>query len=72
MDRDEILAKSRLENRRCDERERRIADEAGAWGIIAVAIAAACVFLIRVFFQRRESVRSACHPVRVSCRRERL
>ena len=51
MDRDEILAQSRLENRRWDERERRMADEAGTWGIIAVAIAVACVFLIRVLFK---------------------
>lgn len=51
MDRDEILAQSRLDNRRWDERERRMADEAGTWGIIAVAIAVACVFLIRVLFK---------------------
>lgn len=49
MDRDEILAKSRLENRRWDERERKMADEAGTWGIIAVAVAVVCVFLIRMF-----------------------
>ncbi|MEF2651660.1 DUF6442 family protein [Slackia piriformis] len=49
MDRDEILAQSRLENRRWDECERRMADEAGTWGIIAVAAAVVCVFLIRMF-----------------------
>ena len=46
MDRDEILAQSRLENRRWDECERRMADEAGTWGIIAVAAAVVCVFLL--------------------------
>lgn len=51
MDRDEILAKSRLENQRWDERERKMADEAGTWGIIAVAVAVACIFLIRVLFK---------------------
>lgn len=50
MDREEILAKSRLENRRWDERERRMADEAGTWGMIAMAAAVVSVFLIRMFF----------------------
>lgn len=49
MDRDEILAQSRLENRRWDERERKMTDEASTWGIIAVAVAVVCVFLIRMF-----------------------
>ena len=51
MDREEILAKSRLENRRWDERERRMADEAGTWGMIAMAAAVVSVFLIRMFFK---------------------
>lgn len=51
MDREEILAKSRLENRCWDERERKMADEAGTWGIIAVAVAVVCIFLIRMFFK---------------------
>lgn len=51
MDREEILAKSRLENRRWDERERRMADEAGTWGVIAMAAAVVSVFLIRMFFK---------------------
>ena len=32
MDKDEILARSRMDNRRWDERERRVTDEAGTWG----------------------------------------
>ncbi|RNL19612.1 hypothetical protein DMP07_06480 [Slackia faecicanis] len=51
MDREEVLAKSRLENRCWDERERMMADEAGTWGIIAVAAAVASIFLIRMLFK---------------------
>ena len=51
MDREEILAQSRLENRRGDERERRMADEASVWGAVAMAMAVASVFLIRMFFK---------------------
>ena len=60
MDRDEILAQSRLENRRWDECERRMADEAGTWGIIAVAAAVVCVFLIRMFSEG--GTRTTCLP----------
>lgn len=58
MDREEILAKSRLENRRWDERERRMADEAGTWGVIAMAAAVVSVFLIRMFL--RVGIRTIC------------
>ncbi len=50
MDREEVLVKSRLENRRCDERERRMTDEAGTWGIIAMAAAVFSIFLVRMLF----------------------
>lgn len=47
MDKDEILTRSRMDNRRWDERERRVTDEAGTWGAVAMAIAVALVFIIR-------------------------
>ena len=47
MDRDEILARNRMDNRHLDERDHRLADEASAWGVIALTAAVAVIFLIR-------------------------
>ena len=43
MNRDEILSKSRIDNRGGDERERKITQESGVWGAVAMA-----VFMVRV------------------------
>jgi apolipoprotein N-acyltransferase len=48
MNRDEILSKSRIDNRGGDERERKITEESGVWGAVAMAMAVAAVFMVRV------------------------
>lgn len=48
MDRDEILARNRMDNRHLDERDHRLADKASAWGVIALTAAVAVIFLIRL------------------------
>ena len=47
MDRDEILARNRMDNRHLDERDHKLADEASAWGVIALTVTVAVIFLIR-------------------------
>lgn len=46
MNRDEILSKSRIDNRGGDERERKITEESGVWGAVAMAMAVAAVFMV--------------------------
>ena len=48
MDREEILAQSRQDNRFHDERECRIADQASVWGAIGMASVLIVVFVIRL------------------------
>lgn len=48
MDRKEILAQSRRDNRLHDERECRIADQASVWGAIGMASVLIVVFVIRL------------------------
>lgn len=47
MDRDEILARNRMDNRHLNERDHKLADEASAWGVIALTVTVAVIFLIR-------------------------
>lgn len=49
MDREEILAQSRKDNRFQDERDCRIADQASVWGAIGMGAVLFAVFLIRWF-----------------------
>lgn len=48
MDRSEVLARSRMDNQHCDERERRLTDEAGIWGAVSMATSVAVIFLVRL------------------------
>lgn len=48
MDKEDILAHSREDNRLWDERDRRIADKASAWGAIGMGVVLAAVFLARL------------------------
>lgn len=47
MNRDEILAKSREENKTCDEREKQIKDASIKWTYIAMVLSAAIFTFIR-------------------------
>lgn len=51
MDREEILAQSRRDNRFQHERDCRIADQASVWGAIGMASILIAVFLIRFFLR---------------------
>ncbi|WP_415962566.1 DUF6442 family protein [Collinsella tanakaei] len=58
MNRDEILSKSRIDNRGGDERERKITQESGVWGAVAMAMAVAAVFMVRVL--TKEGTHTTC------------
>ena len=62
MDRDEILARNRMDNRHLDERDHRLADEASRCRDLSHPIA----------HKGWEFIRPARHPVRVPLRRERV
>jgi len=65
MDRDEVLEKSRMENRHGDERDRGIAIESGTWGAVSLAAATAVVYLMRLLSKGGPPVRLARHPLRI-------
>lgn len=48
MDRDEVLAQSRKDNRLLDERDRRIGDQASVWGAIGMGVILVAVFFVRL------------------------
>ena len=51
MNKEEILARSRNDNRLLDERDRRIADQASVWGAIGMGSVLAAIFLIRLLIK---------------------
>lgn len=71
MNRDEILSKSRIDNRGGDERERKITEESGVWGAVAMVMAVAAVFMVRVL-TKGGPMRPSCYPIHVPCCRECL
>lgn len=53
MDKEEILAKSREENRNGDERDREIANQAAMYGFIGMSAAYVVMLLLEVFLKGR-------------------
>lgn len=53
MDKEEILAKSREENRNGDERDREIANKASMYGFIGMSAAYVVMLLLEVFLKGR-------------------
>lgn len=53
MDKEEILAKSRAENRNGDERDREIASKASMFGFIGMSAAYVVMMLLEIFLKGR-------------------
>ncbi len=72
MDRDEILARNRMDNRHLDERDHRLADEASAWGGDSLNGCRCRDLSHPIAHKGWEFIRPPRHPVRIPLRRERV
>ena len=68
MDRDEILARNRMDNRHLDERDHKLADEASAWGGDSLNGYCCRDLSHPIAHKGRRTIRPARHPVRVPLR----